>query len=93
MILKRVAVAASLSGWALLAGCNKSGGSGTSGAAPGKDSEVRTYINGPLALYLDSLTREVCRIKRAVASGVGPGNDICKPEPDGYKKPPTNGAP
>jgi len=60
-----------------------------------KDSEVRRYIRDELEPYLDSLSHQLCRIHEALPKPeeVGPGNDMCPPDPDGYKKPPSNGAP
>jgi hypothetical protein len=57
-----------------------------------KDSEVRTYIRGPLALYLDSLAYQVCILKYKV-DPKGPGAELCIGPPDGYKPPPPDGSP
>jgi hypothetical protein len=78
--LRAAAVGATLIGVTLLSGCKK-------------DPEVRRYIDGPLAVYLDSLTRQLCRVRAAAAPQVGEGNDLCPPEGDGYKPPPSNGKP
>jgi hypothetical protein len=56
-----------------------------------KDKEVRTYIEGDLHRYLDSLTREVCTARERDAQ---PENWLCETgDPDTYKPPPTNGKP
>ena len=62
-------------------------------AAPdGKDSPVRTYIRNDLQPWIDSVTYNLCHIK-AAAAPAAPGRFICPGPPDGYKKPPANGAP
>jgi hypothetical protein len=78
--LRRSAVGVALLGLALIPACKK-------------DREVRKYINGPLASHLDSLTRQLCRIRAAAVPHVGEGSDLCPPEGDGYKPPPSNGQP
>ena len=57
-----------------------------------KDSDVRRYVRDELAPYLDSLAYQLCIVKAKAAPGA-PGRLICPGPPDGYKKPPTNGAP
>jgi hypothetical protein len=80
--MKRVylAVAAPLIGLALLSSCKT------------KDSEVRRYVRDELAPYLDSLAYQLCAVKSRAAP-TAPGRIICPGPPDGYKKPPGNGAP
>ncbi len=57
-----------------------------------KDSEVRKYIRYELEPYLDSLTYLLCHVKSRAAP-TAPGRIICPGPPEGYKKPPGNGAP
>jgi hypothetical protein len=57
-----------------------------------KDSEVRRYIRDELEPYLDSLTYQLCHVKSRAAPDA-PGRSICPGPPEGYKKPPGNGAP
>jgi hypothetical protein len=71
--------------WALL------GSAGTSSGAE-KDSPARTYIRNDLQPWVDSVTYNLCHIKTAAAPAA-PGRIICPGPPEGYKKPPANGAP
>ena len=74
--------------WALLASA-----SGMSTEPGGdKDSEARKYIRDDLQPWIDSVVYNLCHVKVAVAPNA-PGQFICGPYPDGYKKPPSNGAP
>ncbi|HEX6408719.1 MAG TPA: hypothetical protein VFZ90_16150 [Gemmatimonadales bacterium] len=62
-----------------------------------KDSEARRYIRYQLEPLLDSLAYQLCHIKFKVDPGNqdpgAQGGDICPGPPDGYHKPPGNGAP
>lgn len=57
-----------------------------------KDSPARTYIRDELEPYLDSLAYQLCILK-SVTAPQAPGQLICPGPPEGYKKPPGNGAP
>ncbi len=57
-----------------------------------KDSEARAYIRYKLEPYLDSLAYQLCHVKFAAAPQA-PGGTICPGPPEGYTKPPGNGAP
>ena len=57
-----------------------------------KDSEARRYIRNELQPWLDSLVKNLCGVKILVAPDA-PGKSVCGPSPEGYKKPPANGAP
>jgi hypothetical protein len=57
-----------------------------------KDSEARSYIRYELEPYLDSLAYQLCHIKFRLDPSA-PGGVICPGPPDGYHKPPGNGAP
>lgn len=57
-----------------------------------KDSEVRKYIRDELEPYLDSLAYQLCHLKSRAAPDA-PGQLICPGPPEGYQKPPGNGAP
>jgi len=84
MRLRCGALTTALFGAALLAGCN--------GQKPAKDSEVRRYIRDQLEPYLDSLAYQLCQVKSRAAPDA-PGRLICPGPPEGYTKPPGNGAP
>jgi hypothetical protein len=57
-----------------------------------KDSEVRAYIRYKLEPYLDSLAYQLCHVKSRAAP-TARGRIVCPGPPEGYKKPPGNGAP
>ena len=57
-----------------------------------KDSEARRYIRYTLEPYLDSLAYQLCHLRFRVDPS-GQGGEICPGPPDGYHKPPGNGAP
>jgi hypothetical protein len=57
-----------------------------------KDSPLRLYIRDQLEPYLDSLAYQLCEVKYLAAPDV-PGRIVCPGPPEGYKKPPGNGAP
>jgi len=57
-----------------------------------KDSAARRYIRDSLDPYLDSVAYQLCEIKYLVAA-TAPGRSVCTGPPEGYKKPPSNGAP
>jgi hypothetical protein len=57
-----------------------------------KDSPLRTYIRDDLEPYLDSLAYQLCQVKY-LAAPQAPGRVVCPGPPEGYKKPPGNGAP
>jgi hypothetical protein len=57
-----------------------------------KDSPLRTYVQDELEPYLDSLAYQLCQVKYGAAPEA-PGRAVCPGPPEGYKKPPGNGAP
>jgi len=57
-----------------------------------KDSEVRRYIRYKLEPVLDSMAYQLCHLRFRIDPG-GQGGEICPGPPDGYHKPPGNGAP
>lgn len=57
-----------------------------------KDSEARAYIRYKLEPYLDSLAYQLCHVKFRADPEMA-GGVICPGGPEGYKKPPGNGAP
>ena len=83
MQLRSGALTTALLGAVLMAHC---------GAEPVKDSEVRRYIRDKLEPYLDSLAYQLCQVKSRAAPDA-PGRIICPGPPEGYQKPPGNGAP
>jgi hypothetical protein len=71
--------------WAMLASANQP-------MNAEKDSEARRYIRNELQPWIDSLAKSFCAVKVGVAPDA-PGKSICGPSPEGYTKPPSNGAP
>ena len=57
-----------------------------------KDSPLREYIRDSLEPHLDSLAYQLCEVKYLAAPDA-PGRIVCPGPPEGYKKPPGNGAP
>ena len=90
MQLDRTAGIRLLIGSVLVAGCSSN--PGPSATSPMKDSEVRTYIQDELAPYLETIAKQLCLIKYALAPTTG-DDSVCIGGPDGYKPPPPNGKP
>ena len=62
---------------------------------PGKDSELRTYIESTLRPYLDSVARQTCRSKKETSpTNSEPDTWLCPHgPPDGYTPPTGDGPP
>ena len=58
-----------------------------------KDSEARAYIRYELEPYLDSLAYQLCQVLFRIDPELAGGGEICTGGPEGYTKPPGNGAP
>jgi hypothetical protein len=62
---------------------------------PGEASDDKdsAYIRYELEPYLDSLAYQLCQVMFRVDPELAAGGEICSGGPEGYKKPPANGAP